>query len=319
MSNHVIGADGRLRMSNASVLEFHGFQSFSKDRNAPEGTAGHALGTFYIYSSRRFNAQAGLFDISKNFRTDVGYLDRTGVTIIPLYAQTTFYLSSSWLQKIDPYYWGRQTRDAYSGLWETFNVFSARFTMPRQTMINVQGWIANEVFASQRFSRNAFRLEAQTQIWKELYLQCDLRHGNLIYYDSSAPYQGKGNQLAVGLLVQPTDSLSSGLDITYTDFFRTADNCKVYDYSIFRNKTVVQVNQYLFFRGIVEYNTYWKRVNADFLASFTYIPGTVIYFGCGSVYEKTRWGEPNQQFEPANSYFLMRNSFFFKASYLWRF
>jgi len=318
-SNQVIGADGRLRMNQAGVLEFHGFRSFSKDRNAPEGVAGLALGALYIHSSRRFNAQAGLFDISKNFRTDVGYLNRSGVTIIPLYAQPTFYLSSSWLQKIEPYYWGRQTRDASSGLWETFNVFSVRFTMPRQTMINVQGWISNEVFSRQRFSRNALRLEAETQIWKELYLECDLRRGNLIYYDSSAPYQGKGTQLSVGLVFQPTDSLSTGLDITYSDFFRTADNRKIYDYSIFRNKTVVQVNSHLFFRGIVEYNTYWKRVNADFLASFTSIPGTVIYFGYGSVYEKMRWRERDLQFESADSYFLQRNSFFFKASYLWQF
>jgi len=318
-SNHVIGADGRLRISNVSVLEFHGFRSFSMDRNVSEGAAGHALGAFYIYSSRRFEAQVGLFDISKNFRTDVGYLDRTGVTIIPLYAQTTFYLTSGWLQKVEPYYWGRQIRDAYSGLWETFNVFSIRCTMPRQTEINLQGWIANEVFASRRFSRNAVRLEAETQIWKELYLECDLRRGDLIYYDSAVPYQGQGTRLSVGLLFQPTESLSSGLDITYSDFFRKTDNLKVYAYSILRNKTVVQVNPYLFFRGIVEYNTYWKRINADFLASFTYIPGTVVYFGYGSVYEKSRWQEGDLQFVPADSYFLQRDSFFFKASYLWRF
>lgn len=32
-----------------------------------------------------------------------------------------------------------------------------------------------------------------------------------------------------------------------------------------------------------------KRLMTDFLASFTYIPGTVIHIGYGSLYEKIKW------------------------------
>lgn len=318
-ANHVVGGDGRLRLSNAGVLEFHGLQSYAKARGVSRSADGHAVGALYTCSTRRFNAQAGLFDVSRDFRTDVGYLTRTGVTIIPIFARWTFHFPSGWLQKLEPYYWGQQIRDAFSGLWESFNVISLRATMPRQTEISLQGWAATEVFAGKRFSRNAVRLQGQAQFWKALYLECDARRGNYIYYDSAAPYQGRGTRFSLGVMFQPTDSLSSGLDITFNDFYRTADDRKIYDYSIFRNRTVVQVNACLFFRGIVEYNTYWKRINADFLASFTYIPGTVVYFGYGSVYEKTRWQEREDRFAPADSYALQRQSFFFKASYLWRF
>ena len=79
------------------------------------------------------------------------------------------------------------------------------------------------------------------------------------------------------------------------------------------------MNRYLFFRGIIEYNNYWKTINADFLASFTYIPGTVIYLGYGSAYEKVKWSNEDRDYFPSDDYLQTKKSFFFKASYLWRF
>jgi len=72
----------------------------------------------------------------------------------------------------------------------------------------------------------------------------------------------------------------------------------------------------LFFRAIVEYNSFYKRLLTDFLASFTYIPGTVIFFGYGSSYEKTAWRD--DRYEPSDRFLEMKRGFFFKASYLWR-
>ena len=58
---------------------------------------------------------------------------------------------------------------------------------------------------------------------------------------------------------------------------------KLYDGTITRLRPAYQVNQYLFFRGIGEYNDFRKNLNTEFLASFTYIPGTVVYLGSGRV------------------------------------
>ena len=74
------------------------------------------------------------------------------------------------------------------------------------------------------------------------------------------------------------------------------------------------MNKYLFFRGIVEYNSFRRRVLTDFLASFTYIPGTVIHFGYGSIYEKPDDG----LYRGDLGFRETARSFFFKASYLWR-
>ena len=64
------------------------------------------------------------------------------------------------------------------------------------------------------------------------------------------------------------------------------------------------MNKYLFFRGIAEYNKYKKQLITDLLASFTYIPGTVLHFGYGSLYEKTEW--INNSYQPDDNFKEMK-------------
>jgi len=273
--NHVAGTDGRLRLSNHSSLEFHGFRSFSRDSKRNKLEPGGAYGALFQVNTRPIQLLIGLNDISKNFRTDVGYLTRRGVTILPLYFQYNIFFTAGWLQRIEPYYWARQSKDHYSGLYESFNVFSLRLMMPRQTFVNVQGWLANEVFTNRRFSRNALRVQGATQFTKQIYLELDFRTGKFIYYDPTAPFPGNGHRAEIGLLFQPTSKISSQLNFSYSDFYRQANGQKIYAYTIIRNRTTLQFNKYLFWRGVIEYNRYHQRFNADFLLSFTYIPGEV--------------------------------------------
>ncbi len=77
-----------------------------------------------------------------------------------------------------------------------------------------------------------------------------------------------------------------------------------------------QVNWYLFFRGILEYNDYRTELLTDFLASFTYIPGTVIHIGYGSLYDRIRW--ENGEYVDSDRFLEAKRAFFFKTSYLWR-
>ncbi len=314
--NHVFGSDGRLRLNSNSTIEYHGFGSLTKNRNRVNPYQGSIWGAMYEYNTRQVTLSAGLNNISKDFQTDIGYLTRPGITLVPLYLGYTFYLPPGWLQTITPYYWARHGKDHKSGLYETFNVFSLRLSMVRQTFLNVQYWLANEVFGKIRFNRNTLRLEASTQILKQIFFECDIRTGQCIYYDPSHPFQGRGNEARIGIHLQPYGNFSSRFDITYTNFYRQADGQKIFDYLIYRNRTVIQLNKYLFFRSVLEHNTYWDRLSLNFLLSFTYIPGTVVYVGYGSVYDKLQWQE--REYIPAENYLLMEKIFFFKASYLYR-
>jgi hypothetical protein len=314
--NRVVGSDARFRLGNLSTLEYHAFRSFSKDEIGGQTRQGDALGLSYRSYSRPLYVQAGMNYVSRGFRTDVGYLTRSGVLMVPTEIAYTHYPKSGIIQSISPVYWGRHALDIDSDLVESLNLFALRFYLPRQTEIRFDAFWGNEVFAQQRFNRSALGFQGRSQLVKQLAVVFFFRHGKTIFYDSPSPYQGKSTRVNLGLVFQPTANINSQLDINFTDFYRNADGKKIYDYTILRNRTTFQFNRYLFVRGIVEYNSYWKRINLDFLASFTYIPGTVLYLGYGSVYEKVRWNE--QGYVPQDDYLLTRKSFFFKASYLWR-
>jgi hypothetical protein len=317
--NRILGADGRFRLTSSSILEFHAFGSLSREDSDSESAGGSAVGVRYNYNTRKWYLEFGFNDISRNFRTDVGYVSRVGLTTLPWLVIHYIYPRSKFIQKIEPVYWGYLARDRFCGLYETGNVFFLRFSMPRQSQIRFDGILGNEVFAGQRFTTNAWRIQGYTQILKQLYLEASVRRGDLLYYDPEAPFQGRGTIASMGLVFQPVEKLNNYFSVNFTDFFRKANGEKIYDYTILRNRLTFQFNKYLFLRGIVEYNTYYKKMNADLLASFTYIPGTVIYLGYGSAFEKVRWDRDERDYMPSDSFLNTRGSFFFKASYLWRF
>ena len=59
-----------------------------------------------------------------------------------------------------------------------------------------------------------------------------------------------------------------------------------------------------------------EELLTDLLASFTYIPGTVLHVGYGSLYDKTRW--ETDRWVDSDRFLQTRRQFFFKSSYLWR-
>jgi len=59
-----------------------------------------------------------------------------------------------------------------------------------------------------------------------------------------------------------------------------------------------------------------NNISTNFLVSFTYIPGTVVHLGYGSVFDNTRWDTVEYVHDEA--FLQTRRGFFFKASYLFR-
>jgi len=191
--------------------------------------------------------------------------------------------------------------------------------LPRNTMIRFDTLVGNEVYLGQSFGLGGFGVQAETQLSKQLYLRGFVRRTGSTFYDPDAPYQGDGTRFMGVLDYQPMDQLDLALTATYIDFFRRSDGAKIYDYLILRSRNTFQLNKYLFVRGIVEYNDFYKRMTLDGLISFTYIPGTVVHVGYGSALEKQEWDEGLPGFVPSQRFHEMERGFFFKVSYLYRF
>lgn len=317
--NRVGGVDGRFRLSPVATASFHLFGSLTRDPGAETTSADHALSLAYNFGNRKVYIDLGYQDISEGFRADTGFLFRTGLRRLAAFAMYNIYPKSKFFQKIEPFYWSYHLYDTIYDMWETVNVFVVRFKLPRNTMVRFDGLLANEVYAGERFDQSGYGFMMESQLAKQVYVQARVRRTGNTFYDPTDPYQGYGTQATAAVRYQPMDQLDFNLSLNYVDFYRKSDRTKIYDYLILRNRNTFQLNKYLFVRGIVEYNDFYKRMILDGLLSFTYIPGTVVHLGYGSALEKQEWDEGLAGFAPSSRFHEMKRGFFFKVSYLYRF
>jgi len=315
--NRVVGADGRFRLTQTSIADFHLFGAFTQQNGSTESLSDHALGLHYQYGTRNVIIDLGYQDISKDFQVDTGHITRTGIRRFSAFAMYRFYPESKFFQRIEPFYWSFHLYDTEDNMFETFNLFTLRFQMPRSTQFRVDAILANEVFAGESFRTSGIGLQTLSQITKRVFWSMYFRRVGAVYYDPDNPYQGYGNRFGGSVQYQPLDKLSFILTLSYVDFFRDSDKKKIFSYAIIRSRNTFQVNKYLYLRAILEYNDFRDRLTLDTLISFTYIPGTVIYGGYGSAFEKWEWD--GQDYRQSNHFFETKRGFFFKVSYLWRF
>jgi len=313
--NRVGGADGQVRLGRSDMVGFCVLGSRSSDNGEPVSLSGHSASVEYRHDTSRLDLTAAAHDVSADFQTAAGFVTRAGISQVVLQAIPKLYPSSTWVRRLDPILATVHGRDHESGLWETSNTIGLRAVLAGNSTLRATCDYSTEVFLGQRFLTGGVTLTATSQISTALSGSFAARHAKAIRYEA-APYQGYGSSFQASATYLPAESLNLTLSVSYSDLYRDATGEQVYDYWIYRGRATYQINRYLFVRAILEYNAYREQLLTDFLASFTYIPGTVFHLGYGSLYERV----PEGGAEPTGPERLQeqRRGLFAKASYLWR-
>ncbi|MBI5214876.1 MAG: carbohydrate binding family 9 domain-containing protein [Ignavibacteriae bacterium] len=312
--NRVLGYDEQIRVSESSVLESAGFLTWAKDVGVAKAVRGHTLGFRYSYNTRNLDFSLNAREISENFRADMGYYARTGVVNFIGFVRPKIYPASDLLQRIDFELATGHTKDRFGGLWETGNDLAATVFFAGNWTFRTRAVYATEIFEGQRFKTSGVHTQLRSNITKTLFTNLLFRHTQAIFYPASL--QGKSDVVSATVNYQPTENMQVDGSFTYSDFTSEDTQEMLYHYTITRLKLTYQVNQYLFFRALGEYNNFRKQLSTDVLASFTYIPGTVVYVGYGSIFNKVRWD--GTSYVESENLLEMRRGLFFKMSYLWR-
>ena len=314
--NRLGGLDGLLRIGKGSTIQYNAVLSSNKATQGEETQNGYMIAAEYGHDSRNINYSLGGKSISTGFITSTGFINRTGIHYFKGLLKPKFYPAAEFIQRIDLELFTRQAYDIEYKLWETVDHIASWIYFSGSTYIKLKGEYATEVFRAERFKTGGFHALLSTQIGKKLNLASLYQHLGSIYY-SAEPYQGVTNNIVFMGAYKPSEKLHLDLTFRYSDFKDVGIDEQVYDYSILRGKITYQMNKYFFIRAIAEYNSFREHLLTDFLASFTWVPGTVVYFGYGSIYEKIRW-EENRYIEDDRLLETTRG-FFFKCSYLHRF
>ncbi len=313
--NEVAGADGQIRLSKASQLSFHGFGSWTRREAEGRPDRGFALGAEYLYDTRDLGLNVTFYDLSEGFETDTGYLVRNGVAGLAAAVSPRFYPKSRFFRKVVPTLSAAAVKDLPSGLFETNDAAGVTVLLPGNTTVQLLGRYATEVFLGRRFDTSGGQAQVTSQVTKAFSVRVLYARANAIRYVAE-PYPGSGNRATASLTYKPSEKFDLTASLTYADFTRRSTGEREFDYGIWRGRLSYQPNKYLTLRGIVEYNAYYRRMLTDLLASFVYIPGTVLQLGYGSLYDRTEWVDG--AYRPAPRFLEMKRGLFFKASYLWR-
>jgi hypothetical protein len=312
--NIIAGADAQIRVAAGSMVEGHVVGSDA--RFGGTSSTGHALSLAFNRQDRDGLLSIAVEELSKDFQADMGFIARTGVTSFGATYQRHLYPTSTFWNRITLSADASQTYDQPSRLWEMSNSLSGMLLFRGNLAALLRVTQGTEVFYGSRFITNQAYFQGGGQFARWLGVTLIYRYGNAPAY--ALLEQGVGQRAQSIITLQPNDEIRIDYTFTYQDLYRISDDSLLFSYPINRLKAAYQFNKYLFFRLTAEYNGFRKRLPVDALVSFTYIPGTVIHAGYGSIYHRERWDAVSSGYVNDDGFLEKNRGFFFKASYLWR-
>ncbi len=313
-ANAIGGADAQIRIGDGAMVEGH--LVGSSTRIAGSTATGHALSLAYNAQDRDGSALLSVENISRNFQADMGFIDRSGLTSLAGRYQRHLYPGSDFWNRISLSLFASQVHDQPSRLWEMQNALGVTALFRGNLAAQLQATQGTEVFLGSRFNTNNIYFQGGGQFTRWLGVTLIYRRGNSPAY--ALLEQARGQRAQAIITLQPSDEIRVDYTLTFQDLYRSTDDSLLFSYPINRLKAAYQFNKYLFFRLTAEYNGFRRRLPVDALVSFTYIPGTVLHAGYGSIYERERWNATPPGYVNDDTLLEKNRGFFFKASYLWR-
>ncbi len=321
--NRALAADFSFRFLKNHQVMGHYIQSFSDRPQAGGEARGGSLTAEYTYSKGNTAVLAMVENVDPGFQMDTAYYQRSGITTAKFYLQTRIVPDAKklpWFLGFTPTMYGALIHDKVSGMDDKELMFEGYLNFILKGQLGGYFYLGQECWAGRAFQRSTAQVSVSLQPFKWLNLHSCYGFGNAIYYDPVDPFLGHRTQLHLNVTLQPTKNLNLFGEHVISRFRRPKTGDKVYDQGIWRGRLTYQFNAKLFVRGLAQYDSFTRRVLGDFLASFTYIPGTVLYLGYGSLNESQSWTDNGwQRGVTGDRYYQTRQSLFFKVSYRYQF
>jgi len=319
--NRVIGTDIYYKFAENHNIQGSALYSFSNDPLFGKSDGG-AYNLQYTFETSTFFAQAFYENWDDTFRMDTSYYKRTGITTVGAYLGPNIDFNPeniTWLKRIAPFGFAYKLHDTNTDMDDTMLTLGFDFYTDKQGIITISYQISSEAWAGQQFDTHLLYGSATIRPVKWLNLHFCVQSMDNIYYDPEAPFLGNRLELYSYADIQLGDKISFYISHLYDDFHRKVNAEEIYSLNIINTKLTYQISESLYLRAIVQYDSLKEVVLTDILASFTYMPGTVVYLGYGSLHENTGW-EDNQwnPASPLSEYYQTSQSIFLKASYLFQ-
>jgi hypothetical protein len=319
--NRLAGADFRRRVTGRQRVSGFALATWSRDAAAERGASGVGGQVKYDYESRGLSASGVVEHYDPGFRMDTGFINRVGMTGGWGFVDRSFYPDAArypWLRRVAIFSFTQGGRDRGAGGNDFLEVAGVRFNFTRQGFLRIDRSFGFEHWGARRFTRGRGRAFGNVQLFRWLSLDGNVSWGNAVFYAAVEPFQGHSRDLRGGFTVQPSGQFSQSVSVTRIVFDRAATGARVYSLDIVNAKTTYQFTRALSLRAITQFDSSRDTVLSDLLGSYEPRPGTVLYGGYGSLFERRDFVDGGWV-EGDGSYLATRRGLFFKASYLYRF
>jgi hypothetical protein len=324
-NNFATGADFIIRPSSAQMVA--GMFLTTRTSDGTRDTQGNATQLTYEFETRRFQSTVQGEHYDRDFQMDTAFYLRTGFSGVWTYQQVNFHPRSGknfWLQRISPFVFAKAGRDRIQNGDENFLNTGVRFNFTRQGNFEIATSRGKEAWQGQEFKigSDIFMFAGiQAVRWLNVYGGGGIGPG--IYYDEVDPFQGRSLFSFFGFTLQPNQHITQSIEGNVSWLERKSTGERIYDVTVLNSKTTYQFDKHFLVRFLAQYDSSEHRLLTDFLASYEFVPGTVVHAGYGSLYERgPSEGIANDANRPVRleeNYRATNRGLFFKASYLRRF
>ena len=327
--SRLAGVDSNFRVGNTHSL---GIRAMGTDHRDQEGSNknGYFLDVFMRKNGRNLSYTAATYQLSPDFKTDVGFVRRTDQRF------TFGNISYQWWPQNWLISWGPNARysrnNSFEGVLEDEQrQVGLNFNFAKNIGANIDVTRELERFADIDFFKTRLNMFARINTSQRLSIGGGGNWGDQVYFDWNNPFLGRDNNVFMFINFRPVSRFQSQININTSRFTdrmglfvpgtnegSADDNGEVFNVKILRAQSTYQFTERLLFRNIAEINTFDETLAFNFLLTYRVNSGTAFYIGYDDRYQQREQFHDHEIF-PGAGYQQTNRAIFTKLQYLFRF
>jgi hypothetical protein len=244
---------------------------------------GNMIATRWSQNGRNVGWSVNAFQVSPDFRTDVGFVRRRDQRDVGASLSYRFW-PESWLINWGPSVNYGRTYD-FDDVRQDENLrLGLNFSFARSISLNGNFNRDMERWSDIEFEKTSFSFGGRVNTSRRYNFGGNFSFGDEIYYAGDV----LGHQVGWGLnaQVRPTDAVSTSLSFDSRRLTLPETDETAFDVDIIRAQTTWQITDRLGVRNITEYNTEDETFDLNVLFNYRVNAGTVVYLGYDDHYQQ---------------------------------
>lgn len=283
--NRVAGIDSNFRLGDTHSFGVRAVGSKDRDLDGLK-TSGYLLNASFQKNGRNLTYAFGWYNLSPDFKTDVGFVERTDQRWT-LGTVSYRWWPESWLINWGPHFTYTRASN-FDGVLEDESAsggFGFRFA--KNITVNTNIDRVMERFGGVNFDKTRYSTFATVSTNRRIAFGGGFNRGDQIFFDEENPYLGFDTGWNLFVNARPFTRLNSNINVFTNRFIdRLNNDTPVFDVKIFRALTTYQFTNRLLVRNISEYNSFDKKLGFNFLITYRLNAGTVFYAGYDDRYQR---------------------------------